>query len=173
MTITSWQRPAVVLLAAAAVVALIGAAIDAGAGNIGGFFLLPLLSGLGFAAAAAAGGRAQGLWPTALTTTGWGVLILAHFHGILLPSGDNLRGPANIVIYSVAVVVAGALAYAVIRWQRLGGSLRAVAAVVVASLVIYALALLGVPGVVGWWLYPALMIAMAVPYLRSRTPVAA
>lgn len=173
MTITSSQRPGVVLLAAAVVVALIGFTLRAGYDNIGAFFLLPLLSGLGFLAAAATGGRGQGLWPTALTTTFWGVLILVHFHGIIPPSDSTPGNPVSIAIYMISAVVAGALAYVVIRRLRLNGSLRGVAIVVGASLVIYALALAGVPGVVGWWLYPILMVATALPLLRSAQRVSA
>lgn len=173
MQTSATQKSGLVLLAAAAGVAVTGFVLGAGYDDIGAFFLLPLLTGVGFLAAAAVGGARVGLWPTALTTTGWGLLIQLHFHGIIPPSPSSPAEPVSIAIYAVSAVVAGALAYVLIRRLRLRGRLRAVTVVVLASLGIYALALSGVPGVVGWWLYPVLMVAVAVPLLRARPRVAA
>lgn len=171
---TSTQRTGAVLLTAAVLVGVIGFAIDAGYANIAGFFLMPLLSGLGFLAAALVSGRDGGLWPTALTTTGWGLLIQLTFHGLVPGVDGSPRDAVSIAVYFGAVVVAGAIAYALIRGLGVRGSLTAVAIVVVASAVIYAAALSGlVPFIVGWWLYPVLMAAMAVPLLRPRERVSA
>lgn len=161
------------LLAAATAVGLIGFALDAGRGNIAAFFLMPLLSGLGFLAAAAAGGRGGSLWPAALTTVIWGALIQLTFHG-LVPGVDGSPGdPLSIAVYFGWAAVAGALAYLLIRRFGLRGTGAAVAIVVAVSVAVYAAALGGVPGIVGWWLYPVLMAATAVPLLRPREHVAA
>lgn len=169
------QRSGAVLLGAAVVVALLGGLVlDAGYGNLAGFYLMPLLAGLGFLVAAAAGGRGPVLWATGLTVTVWGVLIQLHFRGILLPRGDNLTGTRDVVIYAASVVVAGVVALAVMRWQRLVGGPLAVVAVVLVSLALYGLALAGVPGIVSWWLYPLIMAARAgwelLPRMGTGTP---
>ncbi|MGQ0573428.1 MAG: hypothetical protein ACT4RN_04385 [Pseudonocardia sp.] len=170
---TSARRTGAVLLAAAVAVGAIGYTIDAGYANIAGFFLMPLLSGLGFLTAAAVSGRGGSLWPTALTTSLWGLLIQLNFAG-LVPVGDGTPGdPVSIGVYVASAVVAGLVAYLLIRWLGLRGTATAVAVVVAVSLAIYGAALGGVPGVVGWWLYPVLMVAMAVALVvRPRERVA-
>ncbi len=69
------------------------------------FYWTPLLLGLAYLGAAAAGGRRGGLWATALVLTGWGVGVLLATKLDSVSSGDGyLMGVGG------AIVVAGVLA---------------------------------------------------------------
>lgn len=69
------------------------------------FYWTPLLLGLVYVAAAAAGGRRGGLWATALVLTGWGVGVLLATKLDSVSSGDGyLLGIGG------GIVVAGVLA---------------------------------------------------------------
>jgi len=69
------------------------------------FYWTPLLLGLAYLAAAAAGGRRGGLWATALVLTGWGVGVLLATKLESVSSGDGyLMGIGG------GIVAAGVLA---------------------------------------------------------------
>ena len=69
------------------------------------FYWTPLLLGLAYFGAAAAGGRRGGLWATAVVLTGWGVGVLLATKLDSLSSGD-----AYLMGIGGAIVVAGVLA---------------------------------------------------------------
>ena len=69
------------------------------------FYWTPLLLGLAYFGAAAAGGRRGGLWATAVVLTGWGVGVLLTTKLDSVSSGD-----AYLMGIGGAIVVAGVLA---------------------------------------------------------------
>jgi len=75
------------------------------------FYWTPLLLGLAYFGAAAAGGRRGGLWATAVVLTGWGVGDLMGIGGAIVVAGVLARGGFAIDLLSVGgtVLIAGIL----------------------------------------------------------------
>lgn len=148
------RRSGVTLVAAAVVIVLLASPLLLGAvGSGAGFFSVPLLSGLGFLAAATFGGRQSPLWGTGLTVTVWGLLVLLHFQQILLP------GAPSRIVYSASVLVGLVVALLLLRVVPLRNSWAGALAAAALSLGLYIAALAGVPVVDQWWLYAAILAA--------------
>jgi len=151
---THQRRSGLALLGGAVAILLLASSTVLGSGRaLDGFFAVPLLSGLTFLAAAALGDRRSALWGTGIAVTVWGALVLAHYHGYLLASGDNLSAPRDTIIYYGALLVGGVVAAVLARMLGLGGGTGGVVAAVVLSALLYAAALSGVPYAAVWWPY--------------------
>lgn len=145
------RRSSLVLLGGAAGVLVLASPAVLGSDRaLDGFFSVPLLSGLTFLAAAAAGGRRSPLWGTGIAVSVWGVLVLLRYHGV--PPLAAVDGPAWVVNGSFLLV--GGLVAAALGWAlHLGGRTFGVLAAVVVSALLYGAALNGVPYAAVWWPY--------------------
>ncbi|MGI9064499.1 MAG: hypothetical protein ACR2FQ_11920 [Pseudonocardiaceae bacterium] len=153
------RRSGLVLLGGAAVVLVLASPVALGRDRpLDGFFTIPLLSGLAFLAAAAAGGRRSPLWGTGVAVSVWGALVLLHYHSV--PPFGAVGGPPW-VVNGVFLLIGGVVAVVLGGILRLGGRTIGVLAAVVLSALLYAAALNGVPYAAVWWPYAV------VPALRG------
>jgi hypothetical protein len=90
------------------------------------FYWVPLVSGLTYLAAAAAGGRRGPLWAPGVLVTGWGLVVLARAEGVALE--DYRESAVFLVAFGVAAVIAALLARSGFAIDLLGVAVTILAA---------------------------------------------